>query len=59
LDDVAAQIIGPERLVQELAELLALLTDVVMRGLNGFNLARMAVLRRPEIKVIYRCACAR
>jgi len=30
-----------------------LLTDVVMRGLNGFNLARMAVLRRPSIKVLY------
>jgi CheY-like chemotaxis protein len=30
-----------------------LLTDVVMRGLNGFNLARMAVLRRPAIKVLY------
>jgi CheY-like chemotaxis protein len=30
-----------------------LLTDVVMRGLNGFNLARMAVRRRPGIKVLY------
>jgi DNA-binding NtrC family response regulator len=30
-----------------------LLTDVVMPGLHGFNLARMAVLRRPEIKVLY------
>ena len=30
-----------------------LLTDVVMRGLNGFNLARMAVLRRPAIRVLY------
>jgi CheY-like chemotaxis protein len=30
-----------------------LLTDVVMRGLNGFNLARMAVLRQAELKVLY------
>jgi CheY-like chemotaxis protein len=30
-----------------------LLTDVVMRGLNGFNLARDAVLCRPAIKVLY------
>ena len=30
-----------------------LLTDVVMRGLNGFNLARMAVLRQAALKVLY------
>ena len=30
-----------------------LLTDVVMPGLHGFNLSRMARLRRPEIKVLY------
>ena len=30
-----------------------LLTDVVMRGLNGFNLARIAVQRRPALKVLY------
>ena len=30
-----------------------LLTDVVMRGMNGFNLARQAVLRRPAIKILY------
>jgi len=30
-----------------------LLTDVVMPGLNGFNLARMAKLRRPSLKVLY------
>lgn len=30
-----------------------LLTDVMMPGLHGFNLARMAVLRQPEIKVLY------
>jgi len=30
-----------------------LLTDVVMPGLNGFNLARMARMRRPELRVLY------
>jgi CheY-like chemotaxis protein len=30
-----------------------LLTDIVMPGLHGFNLARMAVLRFSEIKVLY------
>jgi DNA-binding NtrC family response regulator len=30
-----------------------LLTDVVMPGLHGFNLARMAILRRPEIRILY------
>jgi CheY-like chemotaxis protein len=30
-----------------------LLTDVMMPGLHGFNLARMAVLRQPKIKVLY------
>jgi CheY-like chemotaxis protein len=30
-----------------------LLTDVMMPGLHGFNLARMAVLRQPDIKVLY------
>jgi len=30
-----------------------LVTDVVMPGLNGFNLARMARARRLSIKVIY------
>lgn len=30
-----------------------LLTDVVMPGLNGFNLARMARNRLPFIKVLY------
>ena len=30
-----------------------LLTDVMMPGLHGFNLARMAVLRQPTIKVLY------
>jgi CheY-like chemotaxis protein len=30
-----------------------LLPDVMMPGLHGFNLARMAVLRHPEIKVLY------
>ena len=30
-----------------------LLTDVVMRGLHGFNLARMAVMRRHDLRVLY------
>ena len=30
-----------------------LLTDVVMPGLHGFNLARMAILRRPDIRILY------
>jgi CheY-like chemotaxis protein len=30
-----------------------LVTDIVMPGLNGFNLARMARTRRRELKVLY------
>jgi CheY-like chemotaxis protein len=30
-----------------------LVTDVMMPGLNGFNLARMARTRRPSIRVLY------
>ena len=30
-----------------------LLTDVIMPGLHGFNLARMVVLRRPSIRILY------
>lgn len=30
-----------------------LLTDIVMPGLHGFNLARMARLRHPALKVLY------
>jgi CheY-like chemotaxis protein len=30
-----------------------LLTDVIMPGLNGLNLARMARLRRADIRVLY------
>lgn len=30
-----------------------LLTDVIMPGLNGFNLARMARTRRSTLKVLY------
>jgi CheY-like chemotaxis protein len=30
-----------------------LLTDVMMPGLDGFLLARMAIMRRPSLKVLY------
>jgi DNA-binding response OmpR family regulator len=30
-----------------------LLTDVIMPGLNGFNLARMARVRRPRLRILY------
>jgi len=30
-----------------------LLTDIVMPGLHGFNLARMARLRYPDLRVLY------
>ena len=30
-----------------------LVTDVMMPGLNGFNLARMAKARRPGLKILY------
>ncbi|HWK44268.1 MAG TPA: response regulator [Stellaceae bacterium] len=35
------------------AKLDLLLTDVIMPGLNGFSLARMALLRRPELRIMY------
>jgi CheY-like chemotaxis protein len=35
-----------------------LLTDVVMPGLNGFNLARMAIVKRPSLKLLYLTAFA-
>jgi CheY-like chemotaxis protein len=30
-----------------------LVTDIVMPGLNGFNLARMARMRRPALRIMY------
>jgi two-component system cell cycle response regulator CpdR len=30
-----------------------LVTDIIMPGLNGFNLARMANMRRPGLKIMY------
>src|ERR1700730_13868750 len=30
-----------------------MITDIVMPGLNGFNLARMARMRRPNLKIMY------
>ena len=30
-----------------------MITDVVMPGLNGFSLARMALSRRPALKILY------
>lgn len=34
-------------------ELDLLVTDVIMPGLNGFNLARMALIRRPSLKILF------
>ena len=34
-----------------------ILTDIVMPGLHGFNLSRMARLRRPAIRVLYISGC--
>jgi two-component system cell cycle response regulator CpdR len=30
-----------------------MLVDIVMPGLNGFNLALMALVRQPDLKIIY------
>ena len=30
-----------------------MITDVMMPGLNGFNLARLARSRRPSLKILY------
>jgi DNA-binding NtrC family response regulator len=30
-----------------------LVTDVIMPGLNGFSLARMARMRRPDLRILY------
>jgi CheY-like chemotaxis protein len=35
-----------------------LLTDVVMPGLSGFNLARMVRMRRPALRILYVTAFA-
>jgi CheY-like chemotaxis protein len=40
-------------LLDQSGELDLLLTDVLMPGLNGFNLARMALMRRPSLKVVF------
>ena len=40
-------------LLDQNSELDLLLTDVLMPGLNGFNLARMALMRRPSLKIMF------
>jgi CheY-like chemotaxis protein len=46
-------------LLQQEPEVHLLLTDVVLAGhLNGFDLAREATRRRPELKVIFMSGCA-
>src|SRR5713226_9904091 len=30
-----------------------MVTDIMMPGLNGYNLAQMAKLRRPSVKILY------
>jgi two-component system, cell cycle response regulator CpdR len=30
-----------------------MITDIIMPGLNGFNLARMARMRRPLLRILY------
>jgi DNA-binding response OmpR family regulator len=41
------------RLLDDEDEIDLLVTDIVMPGLNGLDLARHALVRRPEIKVLY------
>lgn len=41
------------RLLDDAAEVDLLLTDIVMPGLNGLDLARQARARRPAMKVLF------
>lgn len=49
----AANGIAALDLLDQNGDLDLLLTDVLMPGLNGFNLARMALMRRPSLKVLF------
>jgi len=40
-------------IVESGAAIDLLVTDVIMPGLNGFNLARMVMSRLPRVKVLY------
>ena len=40
-------------IIESKAPIDLLMTDVVMPGLHGFGLARMALIRRPDLKILY------
>jgi len=41
------------RVIENEPEIQLILTDIVMPGLNGIDLARQVQARRPEMKVLY------
>jgi two-component system, cell cycle sensor histidine kinase and response regulator CckA len=40
-------------IIESSVHLDLMLTDIVMPGLHGFNLARMAKIKRPSLRVLY------
>ena len=47
-----------ERLAQQSAGIQLLVTDVIMPGINGAELARRVLLQRPDMKVLFISGCA-